>query len=131
MPMSQEHKDALAEGRRQARAIKAYLKALDSRRPGRPVTKESLESRLARVGKQIESATDPLEKVSLTQTRLDIEDQLANMGVGESLEAKEKAFVDYARGYSERKGISYTAWRQVGVPAAVLRKAGVKETRRR
>jgi seryl-tRNA(Sec) selenium transferase len=131
MPMSQEHKDALAEGRRQARAIKAYLKALGSRRPGRPVTKESLQTRLARIQKQIESVSDPLEKVSLTQTRLDVEDQLANIGAGESLEEREKGFIAYAQGYSERKGISYTAWREVGVPAAVLRKAGIKETRRR
>ena len=131
MAMSKEHKDALAEGRRQSRAIKAYLSALKSRRPGRPVTKESLQARLGRVSKQLEDATDPLESVSLTQARLDIEDQLARMDESENLEALEAGFVQYARGYSDRKGISYTAWRQVGVPAAVLRKAGIKETRRR
>ena len=131
MAMSKEHKDALAEGRRQSRAIKAYLSALKSRRPGRPVTKESLQSRLERLNKQLDDATDPLESVSLTQARLDIEDQLARMDESENLEALEAGFVQYARGYSDRKGISYTAWRQVGVPAAVLRKAGIKETRRR
>jgi hypothetical protein len=40
-------------------------------------------------------------------------------------------FVAYAKSYSDRKGISYTAWRQFGVPADVLRKAGIQETRRR
>ena len=131
MAMSKEHKDALAEGRRQSRAIKAYLSALKSRRPGRPVTKESLQSRLERLNKQLDDATDPLESVSLTQARLDIEDQLSRMDESENLEALEAGFVKYAKGYSERKGISYTAWRQVGVPAAVLRKAAIKETRRR
>lgn len=131
MPMSQEHKDALAEGRRQSRAIKSYLNALKSRRPGRPVTRESLRSRLDKISKQIEAADDPLESVSLMQTRLDIEAQLRSLDDSESVADLEKGFVKYAKGYSERKGISYTAWRQIGVPAAVLRRAGIKETRRR
>src|SRR5690606_41666024 len=84
MAMSKEHKEALAEGRRQARAIKAYLSALKSRRPGRPVTKESLEARLARIKDQIESASDPLESVTLTQAKLDLESQLARMGDSEN-----------------------------------------------
>ncbi|HEX6946347.1 MAG TPA: hypothetical protein VF246_03255 [Acidimicrobiia bacterium] len=129
--MSKEHKDALAEGRRQSRAIKAYLSALKSRRPGRPVTKESLEARLARINDQLAGTTDPLESVTLTQAKLDLESQLARMDESENLETLEAGFIKYAKGYSERKGISYTAWRQVGVPAAVLRKAGIKETRRR
>jgi hypothetical protein len=37
----------------------------------------------------------------------------------------EKDFVKAAAPYSERKGISYSAWREVGVPAAVLDKAGI------
>jgi hypothetical protein len=37
----------------------------------------------------------------------------------------ESAFVKSARSYSERKGISYAAWRQVGVEPAVLKKAGI------
>ena len=35
-------------------------------------------------------------------------------------------FVDAAAEYSERKGITYSAWRELGVPAAVLKRAGVK-----
>src|SRR5215212_7548473 len=37
----------------------------------------------------------------------------------------EKAFVGAAKGYSDRKRISYTAWRELGVPPEVLKKAGV------
>jgi hypothetical protein len=131
MAMSKEHKEALAEGRRQARAIKAYLSALRSRRPGRPVTRESLQARLARINDQLASTTDPLESVTLTQAKLDLEAQIARIGESENLAELEAGFIQYAKEYSERKGISYTAWRQVGVPAAVLRKAGIKETRRR
>ena len=33
-----------------------------------------------------------------------------------------------ARGYSQRSGISYTAWRQVGVAPSVLTKAGISRS---
>ena len=36
------------------------------------------------------------------------------------------AFVQAARPYGERKGISYAAWREAGVDAAVLKRAGVR-----
>lgn len=38
----------------------------------------------------------------------------------------EAAVVERAlAGYAERHGISYAAWREIGVPNAVLRKAGI------
>ena len=129
--MSQEHKDALVLGRQQARVIKAYLNAIADRKPGRPVTKESLERKLALVDEKIEAADNPLEKVDLIQSRLDTEKVLAQVGDAENLEELEAGFAAYAKGYSERKGISYTAWRQIGVPASVLKSAGIRETRRR
>jgi hypothetical protein len=41
------------------------------------------------------------------------------------VERLRKAFVKAARPYSKSKGISYGAWREVGVPADVLRDAGI------
>jgi hypothetical protein len=131
MPMSQEHKDALAKGRSEARAIKAYLQALDSRRPGRPVTKESLEKRLDRVVSKLADEADPLKRLDLMQSKLDIETTLSNVEDGANIEELASGFVAHAGSYSDRKGITYTAWRQFGVPAEVLRKAGIAETRRR
>ncbi|MDX1468308.1 MAG: hypothetical protein R3258_03105 [Acidimicrobiia bacterium] len=131
MPMSQEHKEALARGRREARAIKAYLKAIADRRPGRPVTRESLEERLSRVNTKLAESNDPLESVELIQARLDLEDSLARMDEAKDIDSLEAGFVAHVASYSERKGITYPAWREAGVPAAVLRKAGVPETRRR
>ena len=131
MEMSQEHKDALAQGRKEARAIKAYLKTVDTRRQGRPVTRESLVKRLARTNEKIEGSGDPLKTIDLIQTRLDIQLALSNMEEPENLNQLQAGFVRYAASYSERKGVSYTAWREFGVPAAVLRNAGVPETRRR
>jgi len=131
MPMSEEHKAALAEGRKQARAIKAYLNAIASRKPGRPMTKQGLTSRLERINQKLEQADSPLDEIDLIQSRLDIEKGLAELEDAEDMAELEAGFVEHAAAYSERKGISYTAWREYGVPAKVLRSAGIKETRRR
>lgn len=131
MAMSKEHKDALAQGRLEARSIKAYLNALAARKPGRPVTKDSLEKRLARVDAKLGSEVDPLKRLDLMQTKVDIEHALESSGDGSNLEELAAGFVAHAKSYSERKGISYTTWRQFGVPADLLRKAGIPETRRR
>jgi hypothetical protein len=40
--------------------------------------------------------------------------------------ALEAAFVAAAKPYSDRKGINYTTWREVGVPADVLARAGLR-----
>ena len=73
MAMSQEHKDALAKGRKESRAIKAYLSTIESRRPGRPVSKQSLEARLAKVNTNLDTVDDPLKRIDLLQSRLDLE----------------------------------------------------------
>jgi hypothetical protein len=131
MAMSKEHKEALARGRLEARSIKAYLNALDSRKPGRPVTKESLEQRLARVDSKLEAEVDPLKRLDLMQSKVDLEQTLASTEKNSNLEELAAGFVAHAKSYSERKGITYTTWRNFGVPADLLRKAGIPETRRR
>ena len=55
---------------------------------------------------------------------------LDNLEVAENLGSLEAGFVAYGAAYSERKDISYAAWREAGVPASVLKDAGVKRTRR-
>jgi len=70
----------------------------------------------------------PVARLQLVQERMDLE---AELNAGEEtldLEAVEQAFVKAAKGYSERKGISYAAWREAGVPATVLRSAGIDRT---
>jgi hypothetical protein len=129
--MTEQHKEALKLGRLEARALKAYLRALDARKPGRPVTRESLEARLRSVEAKIAESDDPLRKLELVQKKLDIEDSLGQVEDARNIADLEAGFVRHARSYSERKGISYTAWRQVGVTAATLKAAGITETRRR
>jgi hypothetical protein len=130
MAMSDEHKAALAKGRREGRAVKQYLKMVGSRRPGRPVTKESLEKRIAGLAEKIDAEEDPLKRLELIQSRLDAEDQMAEVEEAVDADAIEKEFIEVAGSYSERKGLTYTAWRESGVSAQVLREAGIARTRR-
>jgi hypothetical protein len=120
----------LAKGRRESRLIKAYLSSLRSRRPGRPVTADSIRSRLQGIESRLASETDPLKLLDLHQEKLDAEEALQSAQASEDAGETEKGFVEVASSYSERKGISYTAWRQVGVPASVLKAAGIPRTRR-
>ena len=129
MAMSAEHKAALVQGRKEAKAIKVYLDALASRKPGRPVTRESLEKRLASVQERLASESDTLKRVDLHQSRIEIEEALSSSEESVDMTKMEAAFAKVASAYSDRKGISYGAWRSAGVPAALLKKAGVARTR--
>lgn len=124
--MSDEHKAALAEGRAQGRAIRDYLEALEAHKPkrGRKRTPDSMKKRLDKLGAEI-AESDPMRRVALIQERIDLEAELAATDSGVDLTALEKDFVTYAKGYSSRKGISYAAWREVGVSSATLKAAGV------
>lgn len=129
--MSEEHKQALAQGRQEGRAVREYLAAIEQeRRPGRRADKGSIEQRIAEVQARIDEEPDPAKRVEMIQRRLDLEEQLIAMQDEPDLDALEAAFIDAASGYSERKRISYAAWREAGVPAATLKAAGIKRTRR-
>lgn len=130
MPMSEEHKEALVRGRREGRVVKAYLEALRSRRPGRPVTVDSVKARVDNLEERIASETDELRRLQLVQARIDAEEQLAELSESVDIAQLESEFVEVAKEYSERKGIGYPAWREAGVPAPVLKKAGIARTRR-
>ena len=130
--MTEEHKAALAKGRAESRAIKAYLAvATAPKKRGRPVTPASLENRIKALDNKIDAEDDPLVRVELIQARIDARKSLDEMGSAADLEALEAGFVEYAAGYSDRKGITWAAWREAGVPAATLRNAGLKQTRQR
>jgi hypothetical protein len=124
--MTDEHKAALAEGRAQGRAVRRYLEALDAHKPkrGRKRTSDSIKKRLDRIESELATA-DRLKRLHLVQERIDLERELEGMDETVDLTALENDFVDAASPYSERRGISYKAWRQLGVSAATLKKAGI------
>lgn len=124
--MSPEHKAALAEGRTQGRAVRVYLKALDANKPkrGRKRTPDSITKRLDRIATELKTA-EPLKRLQLTQEQLDLNAELTATQTKVDLSALEKDFIASAAAYAARKGISYSAFRTVGVAPAVLRAAGI------
>jgi hypothetical protein len=128
--MSDEHKAALAEGRNQGRSVRRYLEALDTHKPkrGRKRTSDSMQKRLARIDVELADA-DPLKRLQLIQERLDLSAELARADTKVDLTELEQEFVSAAAAYSARKGISYAAWRELGVEAAVLKRAGISRSR--
>jgi hypothetical protein len=128
-PMSDEHKAALAEGRNQGRSVRRYLEALDLHRPkrGRKRTRESIKKNLDRIEAELASA-DPLKRLQLIQERLDLTAELEAFDTKVDLSGLEAEFVKAAAAYSSRKGISYAAWRELGVEPAVLKRAGISRS---
>lgn len=127
--MTDEHKAALAAGRDEARQVKAYLEAIEvaaPKRRGRRRTKESIAKRLSAIDTAVEQAS-ALGRLQLLQERTDLEAELANIDAEPvDLAPLRDAFVQVAKAYSERKGITYTTWRAVGVDAATLAAAGIQ-----
>jgi len=125
-PMSAAHKAALAEGRAQSKAVRDYLDALDQNKPkrGRKRTADSVKKRLATVESTLPDATG-IKRVQLIQERIDLTAELGSMDAKVDLSGLEKAFVKAAKSYSKSKGITYAAWRQSGVSADVLKRAGL------
>jgi hypothetical protein len=125
--MSDSHKAALAEGREQGRAVRRYLEAIEAHRPkrGRKRTPESVQKRLATIDDQLAGA-DALTRLHLVQERMNLENELASSDNVVDLEALEEEFVVAAAPYGARKGVTYAAWRQLGVDPGVLRRAGVR-----
>ncbi|HEY5252336.1 MAG TPA: hypothetical protein VIJ09_11770 [Acidimicrobiales bacterium] len=125
-PMSAEHKEALARGREEGRAVRLYLEAIEGQkpRPGRRRTPESITRRLDVVNEKI-SGADALTRLHLLQERSDLEAELARADGGEDIAELEAKFLKVAKSYGERKSIGYRAWRAIGVEVDVLERAGI------
>lgn len=124
--VTEEHKAAMAQGRVEGKAISSYLEALESTKPkrGRKRTQESIDKQLADIEAKIVEA-NAITRLGLIQQRLDLQRERESLGKTVDVSSLEEAFIAAAKGYSERKGISHAAWRELGVPADVLKKAGV------
>jgi hypothetical protein len=124
--VTEEHKAAMAQGRVEGRAISSYLDALEQHKPkrGRKRTAESIDKQLADIDDKLASA-NAITRLGLVQQKLDLQRERESIGASIDLSKFEEAFIAAAKGYSERKGISYAAWREIGVPSDVLKRAGV------
>ena len=124
--VTDEHKEAMRQGRQESRIVADYLEALRSTKPkrGRKRTAESIGTRLAAIDDELTTA-NAITELKLVQERRDLQAELDAMEDDVDISAMEEAFVEVAKAYGERKGISYSSWREVGVPAAVLKRAGI------
>ena len=126
--MSASHKAALATGRDEGRAVRRYMEALDAHRPrpGRKRTAQTVQRQLDETVAALDRSS-ALDRVLLTQRRIDLERELEDLSRqgGGDLGELERAFIAALPGYSARKRLSYAAWREAGVPARVLRAAGL------
>jgi hypothetical protein len=127
--MTDDHKAALAVGRSQGLAVRRYLQALEENKPrrGRRPSVEATEKQLTEIDTKLAGA-DPLRRLHLIQERKDLQARLSNSAAPMDISPLEEAFVKGASEYGSRKGISYESWREVGVPASVLRRAGISRS---
>lgn len=132
--ISREHVDALTEGRLQRNAIFKYLDALTSKKKPRRRSVGEVKARIAEVEGLLAQPDnlDHIERVGLRQERIDLLTELAELRAHPEpdLEELERGFIAAVGPFSERKGWTYSAWRDEGVPAEVLRKAGIRRTRK-
>ena len=124
--MTPEHKAAMELGRAEGRAVRDYLEAVRTSKPkrGRKRTSESITKRLTAIESELTDAS-AIDELRLVQERRDLTKELESMDSGVDISALEDSFVAVAAAYGKRKGISYASWREVGVPAAVLKRAGI------
>jgi hypothetical protein len=120
-----------ADTRELGRVVRRYLGALEASRSsrGKRRTIEGLSARLLKIDELLVSA-DPLGRLHLTQERIDLHAELVRITNGQDpdMSSAEKEFVRVAKQYGELAGVTYAAWRQVGVDAEVLDQAGIVRT---
>jgi hypothetical protein len=129
--MSTAHKAALAEGRQVSAVVDRYLAALHvPKQRGRKVSPATLQARLASAEEKLKHASG-VARLTAAQDVRDLRKRLADLANRGATDIKslEAAFVRVAKKFGEKRGIGYGAWRDAGVPAAVLKKAGVRRTR--
>lgn len=109
-----------------ASVVDRYLVALESNKPkrGRKRTKDTVAKQLAAVESELQSAKG-LRKVQLLQEKINLSDELNATEAAVDLTALEADFISVAKSYSEAKGVTTAAWKAFGVPADVLKKAGL------
>ena len=128
--MTTTHKAALARGREMSSIVDRYLSVVNvPKKRGRKVSPVTLRKRLAAAEATVKSSSG-VAKVLAAQEVRDLRARLAESG-GDSADTKslEASFVKVARQFSANRGISYAAWRDAGVPAEVLKRAGITRTR--
>ena len=112
-------------------AVRDYLKALEQNAPrrGRRRTPESVKRQLAVLEGEMEGAS-VTKRLGLVQQRIDLETDLTALQQAGAVDraAREAGCATHAAAYGGRRGISYAAWREVGVSPTALKSAGIRRS---
>jgi hypothetical protein len=124
-----KNRSEISERMTQQNAIRRYLQALDRKGTGHRTnprqTVDTIDEQLDRLNARIDTTTSALKRLQLEQQVIDLRRTKANLLAGDDMDALEAGFVEHVQAYSQRKGLSYAAWREAGVQPRVLRKAGM------
>ena len=112
-------------------AVRDYLKALEQNAPqrGRKRTTESMGRQIVTLEGELAGASIT-KRLGLIQQRIELEADLEALSQAASVDltALEAGFATYAAAYGSRRGISYAAWREIGVSSATLKSAGIRRS---
>ena len=124
--MTADHKAKLAQGRNESRVVSRYLDALAAGKGkrGRKRTPESINMQITRIDKDLAEAS-PIRRLELVQRRFDLVAERDRLATRVDLEGLEKEFVKVAKSYAQRNAIGYSAFRELGVSAELLKRAGI------
>jgi hypothetical protein len=86
-----------------------------------------MRARIEMIDASIDDA-DAMSRLHLVQERLDLIAAIEAAEATVDMKPLEDGFIAAAAQYSGRKSISYAAWREVGVPADVLQRAGISRS---
>ena len=129
--LSSAHKNALAAGRTESAVVNRYLSALNTpKKRGRKVSAATLRARLQSAETRARAALG-VDRLLAHQEARDLRARIAAdaRSAATDLKALERDFERVAKSFSERRGIRYGSWRDAGVPAPVLKRAGIPRTR--
>lgn len=126
------HKQALFDAKSESQKISHYLRALENRKKGRGPRKnpDVLERRIASLQVYVKEATG-LRRLQAVQRIRNMQREQSELADAGNFGKFEADFIASAKSYSEKNGIDYGSWREVGVDAAVLKKAGIAVARER
>ncbi len=118
----------IAAGRVEAAAVRDLLEELESNlaKRDRQASPEKLTERRAAIDSQLAAGDlKPIRRLELMQDRRDIDAQLVALADEPDMTVVEAGFITHAVAYGTRKGIAYATWREFGVAADMLARAGI------
>lgn len=127
--LTDDEKQRMADGRSNTRIVDRYLRDLATgkyhRRGPRKTDPDVIQAELAELDAKIATSLPGVEKLVLIEDRKKLRQTLAGRAENQAFDELENKFIDIAKLFSDSRGISYESWREMGVPARVLIKAGI------